>query len=85
MERPLHPLNGMLVGSRNGPEVLEKRKISCPCRETNYSSSRVQHVGPVTILTELSVFAFLVRQKQKPQTEANGTRNAMQPTATKVG
>jgi len=35
---------GNLVGSRAGMNVLEKKKLSCPCQEVNHISSVVQPV-----------------------------------------
>jgi hypothetical protein len=43
-KQPRHPLDKRLGGSRAGTDAV-KRKISCPCQESNHDSSTIQPVA----------------------------------------
>jgi hypothetical protein len=46
------------VGPRAGLDVLEKRKISFPCRESNPNSSTVHYIA--AMLAELSRLPYII-------------------------
>jgi hypothetical protein len=50
-----YPLDKRLDGNQSFYVVMEYRKISCPCRESNYNSSVISP-GPTTMPTTLSWF-----------------------------